>query len=1229
MSNNIITIQQPHPLKRGGSTRLERLLKALSPDQFQLDDRSMQDLMVAAHRYAHLQSWFDADDRPDGNWACFWETETLTYLAVLSALDLDQLRQTYDDADYALGILLESSGPDEPQQEQEAYRRLIRILLGMALGLEERYRKLVAIRHPLQRQLLGLIKKANQIDTEELSSSLEVLIALNKAFDDHLMPSSYKAFIQPLPDNRWGLPDLATYGRISAMASAAYPREQLRGIFVKFFQAYSALRHAAQRAFDQELARMDKPETEEYRLVQPHISLFIAFLRLFRHAQESLNGLVKKQLDFYYEKVLALQPAPARPDSVHLIFTLAKNFEPQLVEKGAQLFAGKDANGRPLMYETVRDWVVTQAKLEDMRSFYLPESIYSFNYNEFTQYTENLKTLMGKNYALPLGNEGSRAFSDKAELPEEEVGFVIASPQLLLQEGKRLIKVEIKGANAAILTKEILEVRLSEKKGWNKEPIAIGGAVGVVDFFTEVVTLDPPTSVLPLLPTTEVAWFDFAVSGTTATLHVFLPKDFPPVVPIEGSAMTPWPALKITLKKDSLKAIGADYKNLVIASSSDSGKAFEISVRAEGVSKNLILQTDQGVFNGTQQVMPFGPTAPKGSRFYVGFAEAFMKKLDRVVLKPNWVEPLPGSATGTTRLASHYTNYGLTPSAALKIELLNGNEWKKPVIIDDGEETEIDYEDLDFYTDENIVVSNQLPIRDKEQDYQLERYDPTVKRGFMRLTFDGDLLHEEYANVLAVGLTASGVEYADLPKPPYTPTFNSIELDYISFGQVLDKDVDQFFYLHPFGGYEQASREEAFGQVTLFKDFIGANNQRGHLYLGFSQLEGGSSLSLLVQTAEGSEKKATVDAPQLLWSYLKKNNTWENIPPDKVLLDSTRGFTRSGIVQLGIPEDLSSEGNTLLNPALRWLRVSAIEQLINPESRTAALPDLTYLHAQVIEARFADINGNEYGHLGEGLPENTISKLALSRSAVKKIEQPFKSFDGRKPEAEGMAFYQRVSERLRHRDRAVTVWDYEHLLLEEYPNIATAKCIPHTQYRLVPASELAPGSVTVAVIPDLNKRSGASLEQPRFPKGDLDDMRDFLLERATFFLGVYESQAEPSLHVINAQYEPLSLLVNVNFKKEVLDIAFYTIQLAKDLQAFLSPWLNGGAAPAFGQNLRRSRLIQFIEQLTYIDYVDVDTLGFSTGTFVDEYRSPTAAHSILCGASQHTINGESISLTNQ
>src|SRR5436190_22929885 len=37
---------------------------------------------------------------------------------------------------------------------------------------------------------------------------------------------------------------------------------------------------------------------------QPHYALFLAFLFMFRYAQNELNQLTKKHLDFYYHKVL-------------------------------------------------------------------------------------------------------------------------------------------------------------------------------------------------------------------------------------------------------------------------------------------------------------------------------------------------------------------------------------------------------------------------------------------------------------------------------------------------------------------------------------------------------------------------------------------------------------------------------------------------------------------------------------------------------------------------------------------------------------------------------------------------------------------------------------------------------------------------------------------------------------------------------------------------------------
>ena len=539
MSN--ITIQQPHPLRRNGTKRIERLLAALSPDYFQLDDRSMQDLLVAAHRYSQLLAWYDFSDRPDGDWTCFWETETLTYLAVLSAIDLEQLRKTYDDADRALGLLLESTGDGETEQERDAYRTLLGIIVDMAQGLEDRLRKLENIRHPLQHLIYKLIERTHNDprDLEELVSPLRRLIAIHKAKDDDLTIDTYQPFIYE--NSPWGLTEQLDYGRIMALAPVEFPREQLRSIFLQFYQAYVLLKNRAQAAFDAELARMEKPETEEYRIVQPHISLFIAFLRLFRHAQDSLNGLVQKQLDFYYEEVLGLKPAPAEPDSVYLIFELAKNFEPQLVEGGTKLLGGKDKDGRPIFYETVDDWVVSQAQVKELKGFYLPSNVYAFNYDSSPAFTSANKVVVSQEHSVPLEQSGIRAFADtELAVEDDNIGFVISSPQLLLQEGRRLIDLAINGYRSP-LTTAMIRVFLSTEEGWSE-----------IEDFNKTAIANWEVS-KPLHHTTaNIELADLATAGflliedaTDFRLKVYLPKDFAPVVTSPEISLAKWPAIKI------------------------------------------------------------------------------------------------------------------------------------------------------------------------------------------------------------------------------------------------------------------------------------------------------------------------------------------------------------------------------------------------------------------------------------------------------------------------------------------------------------------------------------------------------------------------------------------------------------------------------------------------------------------------------------------------------------
>ena len=76
------------------------------------------------------------------------------------------------------------------------------------------------------------------------------------------------------------------------------------------------------------------------------------------------------------------------------------------------------------------------------------------------------------------------------------------------------------------------------------------------------------------------------------------------------------------------------------------------------------------------------------------------------------------------------------------------------------------------------------------------------------------------------------------------------------------------------------------------------------------------------------------------------------------------------------------------------------------------------------------------------MPAGSISKLSTPVAQISKVQQPFASFDGKHQEI-GKEFYTRVSERLRHKGRAINAWDYEHLVLDRFPSIYKVKCITH------------------------------------------------------------------------------------------------------------------------------------------------------------------------------------------
>jgi len=276
-------------------------------------------------------------------------------------------------------------------------------------------------------------------------------------------------------------------------------------------------------------------------------------------------------------------------------------------------------------------------------------------------------------------------------------------------------------------------------------------------------------------------------------------------------------------------------------------------------------------------------------------------------------------------------------------------------------------------------------------------------------------------------------------------------------------------------------------------------------------------------------------------------------------------------------------------------------------NETDAVSQLIAVRPQAVKASF-DNQDNDPNHLATALEAQTIKKLKTRQAAIKTIEQPYASFNGRMVEQEE-AFYVRVSERLRHKQRAVTIFDYEHLVLEAFPEVYKVRCINHTDQH----SEYAPGKVKLIVVPDLRNKNAVDPLQPRVSLNTLDEIKDYLSLRASDFV---------TLDVKNPSYE----LVQVDFKvafQPGKDQGYYTNLLEEDVIKFLSPWLYAeGADLAFGGRIHRSWILNFVEERDYVDYVtdfQLHHIVEGTPTLNVEEAVASTSSSVLVSANTHTI----------
>ncbi len=902
----------------------------------------------------------------------------------------------------------------------------------------------------------------------------------------------------------------------------------------------------------------------------PHLTLFVCFLKLLDFSKKAFNNLTKRHLDFYYNEILQIEKNDAKEDKVYVIFELAKKAIQERVPSGTLLDGDKDANGKKRIYKTGEELIANQAKVVELKSFLNDVEKGELKMAPVANTADGLgdKLPEDSNYWWPFGYNSDETISGKSiykELPTAKLGFSVASSLFELNEGERTVT---------------LTIDFNKNSAQKFQNLSAGDIENNIKVFCSG----------------EKEWLSgmplrcIRKSEDQLVLSFTLTKEAPAMVKYNKDVLlqtfqTDFPVVRFIIE-------GPQYYDIYEALSEKSVKNVEVAVDVKGV-KSLQIENDSSSLNAEKPYYPFTAQPVKGSNFYIKYPEMFSKKWENAAIIINW-KNTPDSITNL------YSGYVIQPNQNISVKQFESLEGPSVVRSDA------------YFTADTAILEKEVwrekgnnieLFRKIENGYQTQfsilntNTDPGTSEA-IRLTLNQSALQDVYPKLYTLALSSDPSKNKLVPNEPYIPFAEDIELSYsareIAYSY-LDKDSDgkvakskgvQLYHEDVFGQYEKE---------TETKSIIPVHENGGELYIGLEAIPQ-TTVSLLIQMLEGSENPLvdTFDEKEFIEWHILSGNTWIDLSQN-MLKNETRKFLESGIVKFKIPKDINTN-HTRFTDGLVWIR---------GKSRRSydAVCKVQGIYTQAVLATFQN-QDNDLSHLNNGLEANTIKKLITRVPQVKSVNQPYNSFDGKYKEADA-EFYRRVSERLRHKHRAITQWDYESLVLQEFPEVFKVKCLNHTSE----TSYMSPGHVTLMVVPNIKNKNAFDIYQPRVSRASLNRIQNYVNELNTMHV---------TAQVINPNYKEVKIEAKVKFFEQY-DETFYIRQLDEDIKKYISPWAFTDSKDIdFNVELNVNQLVSYLEQLYYVDYIDEIKI-LVNNVLQRQSLIEVDPKSILVSAKQHKI----------
>jgi hypothetical protein len=1204
-----------------GTTQQSRLLTALLPESTPVEEKTPAEHLFFAHQLARHLTFYNSQDEPAGDWQRFFDKDISVFLSSIAILDTRDLLKKRD---LQLDRITHATHESD---RVESLRAFFDFAWQIIKDFDAWHRRLNHFFILSEEKGKGFLREVNTLIQGRLTANLHKLQKLSmqaRKIDKEAAP-------YPLYKDR--LSDIWEQAKQELFISDAWEREletdfidlaqvEQVSIILKHLQLeFQSLLNAYLQVIRSASSYL-KVTLEQKQNHPPDIGLYLAFVHLLDYLKKDVNALTEAHLVYYYQQLLGQKPRPAEADEVNVQVIISEEADKgYYMPKGTLLRAGS-RNEVETFYEVQKSTYLNRARLAALKTIFVAKNpdlestgTYRIASNVYTSAVANSRDGEG----APLGPLDSwptfgedqllKANSER-NMQVGAVGFAISDPIFLLSEGERTVHLRLSFDQSTFVVFDKLIADLGKEDKLSRDRAF---SLYLSDVFQ-------------LFFSTEKGWYPlkyFSMKPTLGPLNyeielnINLGRMDPAIVPwpegLEGDDLgSPWPILKVMLNPDVIPYGYSFLKDLILENI-----FLEVEVKK---LRQLDVFNDAGKQDISQPFPLFGPIPTRGSYVLIGNAELFKKRLSKLQLQLDW-HNLPNKEGGLTE---YYAPY--------ELGLTSGSFLVDTSVLKEGAFSPAGSSERPIYTlfqsanpetpfpppppPKKLALGIEKPVKSPpppppdddpahaiaestrldeinlqvlgfQPDYQLQdtsTYDLKSRSGFFRLSLIAPKVafaHQEFPNIFTEVVTNNSVnrglrqlnpfkryKIKPVPEPPYTPSVQQISIDYTAQARInlqqtsevgLEEGGGAFYHIHPFG-----VREAYLPREVKSRNLLPQFDYEGYLYLGLEQIEPGQELSLFFQMEKNPNHQFVEVLPEIDWSY-HTGEGWLPLQKNNFISDATRGFTSSGIICLEVPTNIAPQAVYAGEPPMAWLRI-AVRGNIQILSRTY------FLCAQAVHARW--VPNENPDHLRSPLPAESITRLDTSVSEVVELIQPYPSFGG-KAEENRNDFFTRTSERLRHKNRVVTSWDIEHLVLERFPEIHQVKSLSHVAF----PQHVPKGSTLVVVVPDPNGWEAGT--EPKVGYGLLQQIKEYLEGLASSFIRFY---------VRNPQYDRLRLRCEVVFKDK-RNASGLVRQLAQDLEKHICPWRQDKRQPLkLGGGLGKEAILQFINSLDYVHFVTAFSL---------------------------------------